>query len=215
MKPSQSRVILCVGDSTTAGTPEFFSPRERPPYGIGNPESQYAYWIHQRKPEWELLNRGVRGQRTDQMLRRFSWDAEGLKLDAVIILGGVNDLHQDKDLKGIQNNLSDLFKRAQEVSPRVLACTLLPLNMFEDFRKEKILELNRWIEAAAKEIKIGFCDTYAALEDPLRAGYLVSSPDEIHPDVKGYRLMGERILQSILSFWPEMDIRIPSTKEKS
>jgi hypothetical protein len=34
-----------LGDSTTAGQPQFLSPLEAPPAGRENPESQYAYWM--------------------------------------------------------------------------------------------------------------------------------------------------------------------------
>src|SRR2546427_9803793 len=44
--------IVGLGDSTTAGTPGFKSPIEAPPDGAGNPESQYAYWLMQMRPQW-------------------------------------------------------------------------------------------------------------------------------------------------------------------
>ena len=63
--------ILALGDSTTAGTPEFRSPVEVPPHGEGNVQSQYIYWMMKAHPEWTVLNRGVNGERTDQILNRF------------------------------------------------------------------------------------------------------------------------------------------------
>jgi lysophospholipase L1-like esterase len=62
--------IVALGDSTTAGTPGFRSPIEAPPDGSGNVESQYAYWLTQAHPEWEILNRGVNGERTDPRATR-------------------------------------------------------------------------------------------------------------------------------------------------
>jgi lysophospholipase L1-like esterase len=66
--------IVALGDSTTAGTPGFLSPLEVPPDGSGNPESQYTYWIRKMHPDWIILNRGVNGQRTDEILARFNRD---------------------------------------------------------------------------------------------------------------------------------------------
>jgi len=66
--------IVGVGDSTTSGAPEFLSPLESPPDGSGNRESQYTYWIMKAHPEWEVLNRGVNGQRSDEILARFNRD---------------------------------------------------------------------------------------------------------------------------------------------
>ena len=48
---TQTKVrIVAMGDSTTAGTPAFKSPREAPPTGSGDETSQYAYWLMQAHP---------------------------------------------------------------------------------------------------------------------------------------------------------------------
>ena len=49
--PSQTKTrIVAMGDSTTAGTPAFKSPREAPPKGSGDETSQYAYWLMKAHP---------------------------------------------------------------------------------------------------------------------------------------------------------------------
>ena len=67
--------IVALGDSTTAGTPSFKSPIEAPPNGSGNVESQYAHWLMQMHPDWQVLNRGINGERADQIGARFARDA--------------------------------------------------------------------------------------------------------------------------------------------
>ena len=66
--------IVAIGDSTTAGTPGFKSPIEMPPEGQGDATSQFAYWLMQAHPEWTVLNRGVNGERSDQIRARFERD---------------------------------------------------------------------------------------------------------------------------------------------
>lgn len=66
--------IVGIGDSTTAGTPGFLSPLEAPPNGFGNPRSQYAFWMMEGHPEWSVLNKGINGQRSDEVLARFDRD---------------------------------------------------------------------------------------------------------------------------------------------
>jgi acyl-CoA thioesterase-1 len=199
--------IVGLGDSTTAGTPGFFSPRERPPDGHGNVQSQYAYWIQQRHPEWQILNRGVRGSRTDQILRRFSGDVPPQQPDMVIILGGVNDIHQDKELTSIQHNLTQLYDLSLKEKAKVMACTILPLDILREDQKEKIREMNRWIRETAKTKGLLFCDTHAALEDPARPGFLKATPDEIHPDVEGYKRMGEAIAAILEKDFSDIETR--------
>ena len=60
--------IVAMGDSTTAGTPGWKSRVEAPPDGAGDETSQYAYWLMQAHPEWDVVNQGVNGERSDQIL---------------------------------------------------------------------------------------------------------------------------------------------------
>src|SRR5918998_213695 len=89
-KPVNSRSdplrIVALGDSTTAGTPGFLSPLEAPPAGRGEASSQYAWWLMQARPHWEVLNRGINGERTDQIRARFDRDVLGAAPDAVVII---------------------------------------------------------------------------------------------------------------------------------
>src|SRR5437870_2886142 len=72
--PKLMITIVALGDSTTAGTPGFKSPIEAPPNGSGDIESQYAYWLSSTHPNWEVMNRGVNGERSDQIRKRFGRD---------------------------------------------------------------------------------------------------------------------------------------------
>ena len=97
--------IVGLGDSTTAGTPAFASPLEAPPRGAGNPESQYTYWMMKARPGWTVLNRGVNGERADQIRARFARDVEAAKPKAVIILAGVNDAYQGRPAEETEADL--------------------------------------------------------------------------------------------------------------
>lgn len=190
---SKTLTIVGLGDSTTAGTPGYFSPREAPPSGRGNPESQYAYWIEKKHPDWSVLNRGVRGQRTDQILERFEYDVLNQHPDAVIILAGVNDIHQGYPTAHVLQNLEKLYTLSQTNGIKVIACTILPYNLADGEAAWRIEEVNAWIAKYAKEHGLIFCDTNKAVSDPKNPGKLAASPDDIHPDVEGYRKMAEAI----------------------
>src|SRR5690348_6219256 len=90
-------LMVGIGDSTTAGTPFFLSPLESPPNGQGDEQGQYAYWIMQKRPHWQVLNYGIRGETTAQIRARFK-DALAQHPRCVIILAGVNDINQGKSL---------------------------------------------------------------------------------------------------------------------
>ena len=86
-----------MGDSTTAGTPGWKSPVEAPPNGEGDERSQYAYWLMRAHSNWLVLNRGVNGERSDQILARFDRHVMEAKPAAVVIIAGVNDIYQGRD----------------------------------------------------------------------------------------------------------------------
>src|SRR6266545_5112304 len=92
MSHASGTTIVALGDSTTAGTPGFMSPIESPPDGAGNVESQYAHWLMQAHADWRVLNRGVNGERSDQIRARFERDVLRARPDAVVIVAGVNDV---------------------------------------------------------------------------------------------------------------------------
>jgi lysophospholipase L1-like esterase len=114
-------VIVALGDSTTAGTPAFKSPIEAPPNGSGDIRSQFAYWLMRRHPEWRVLNRGVNGERTDQIAARFDRDVLANHPRAVIIIAGVNDVYQGRSAEAVQQQLRALYDRAALATIPVIA----------------------------------------------------------------------------------------------
>ncbi len=190
--------IVGLGDSTTAGTPGFLSPLEAPPNGRGNPESQYAHWMMKAHPEWIVLNRGINGQRSDEILARFQRDVIEEAPDYVIILAGVNDIYQGMLLDAIKRNLLDMYQQAIKANILPVAATVLPYNTASLPESEAIRELNHWVqETAAGHLGFLFCDTNKAVANPTNPDRLRSSPDGLHPDVSGYRRMGEALAQTI------------------
>src|SRR5476651_327843 len=105
--------IVALGDSTTAGTPAFKSPIEAPPNGAGNVQSQYSYWLMQAHPDWRVLNRGVNGERTDQIRARFTRDAAAAKPELVVIVAGVNDVYQGRSVASAERELELMYDAAR------------------------------------------------------------------------------------------------------
>jgi lysophospholipase L1-like esterase len=194
-------VIVALGDSTTAGTPAFQSPIEAPPNGAGNHESQFAYWLMQRHPGWTVLNRGVNGERTDQIAARFERDVVAAKPAVVVILAGVNDVYQGRAVSFVTGQLRQMYDRAAAAGIPVVACSIVPYDTATDEQNAKMREINAWIAAeAARDPRIEFADTRAAAAAPGRPDRLSGSPDGLHPDVAGYRKMAEA-LETAIGKW--------------
>jgi lysophospholipase L1-like esterase len=183
-------VVVAIGDSTTAGTPAFRSPLEAPPDGAGNVESQYAYWLSRSHPDWRVLNRGVNGERSDQIRARFERDALRARPSVIVIVAGVNDVYQGRDAASVERELEAMYDAARTARVPVVAGTIIPFNTATSDQNARMRAVNDWIRAyTAAHADVLFCDTRAAVAQPGNPDRLVSSPDNLHPSPDGYRLM--------------------------
>jgi acyl-CoA thioesterase-1 len=189
--------IVGLGDSTTAGTPGFLSPLESPPSGAGDKKSQYAYWLMKEHRDWEVLNRGINGERSDQILERFPRDVIREEPAIVVILAGVNDIYQGFEAEFTTGNLSRMFSKSLEAGIVPVSCSILPYNTMG--KRERVLrnKLNVWLESESRRIKIPFSDTAAATSAPGNGDRLAGSPDGLHPDVAGYKRMAAAVGRTI------------------
>jgi lysophospholipase L1-like esterase len=195
--------IVGLGDSTTAGTPGFLSPIESPPDGSGDERSQYAWWLMQARPDWRVLNRGVNGERSDQIRSRFERDVLAVRPDIVVIVAGVNDIYQGRPASNVQRELEAMYEAATLAGIRVVAGTILPYNTATADQNARMQAVNEWIRTrAARDPATAFCDTRAAVAAAGDRDRLASSPDDLHPSPEGYKAMAaalEPAIESLLT----------------
>jgi acyl-CoA thioesterase-1 len=191
--------IVALGDSTTAGTPAFKSPIEAPPNGSGNVESQYAHWLMQAHRDWQVLNRGVNGERSDQIRARFARDAAAAKPAVVVIIAGVNDVYQGRSAASVEHELEAIYDAARAANITVVAGSIIPYNVATPDQNARMHAINDWIRAyaASHATRVVFCDTRAAVAAPGQPDRLLSSPDDLHPTPDGYRRMANALEPAI------------------
>ena len=188
------RLIVAMGDSTTAGTPGWKSRIEAPPAGAGDQTSQYAWWLMQDEPDWEVLNHGVNGERSDQISARFERDVVDHKPWAVVIIAGVNDVYQGRDAAHVIEWLGAMYERAAAERIGVVAGSIVPYNTATADQNSRMRQINDWIrKRAGEDENITFVDTRAAVADAADPDRLFDSPDDLHPSAEGYRRMAETI----------------------
>jgi lysophospholipase L1-like esterase len=186
--------IIALGDSTTAGTPAFLSPLEAPPNGRGDVTSQYVYWLMKSEPQWEVLNRGVNGERSDQIAARVARDVIDQSPAAVIIIAGVNDVYQGRTADHVTGQLRTMYDRAAHAGIRVVAGSIVPYNTATADQNDRMRRINAWIrEQERSDPAIAFVDTRAAVAAAGNPDRLADSPDELHPSPRGYRQMADAI----------------------
>ena len=192
-----------MGDSTTAGTPGWQSRIETPPEGAGAETSPYGWWLMQTHPEWAVINQGVNGERSDQILARFGRDVLEQRPELVVIIAGVNDVYQGRPTAHVIEQLAAMYAQARGAGIPVVAGTIIPYDTATVEQNARMREINAWIrQAAAGDPAIAFADTRsaaAAADDPDR---LFESPDGLHPSPAGYLKMAEAIrpvIESLLA----------------
>lgn len=197
--------IVALGDSTTAGTPGFLSPVEAPPSGRGDVTSQYAWWLMRARPDWEVLNRGVNGERSDQIRARFARDVLDAAPRIVVVIAGVNDVYQGRSAAHVIEQLRGMYASAAEAGIHVVAGSIIPFNTATPDQNARMREVNGWIRSRAEaDPHIGFADTRLAVAAAGNRDLLASSPDELHPSADGYRQMAEALLP-VLDLYIRLD----------
>jgi acyl-CoA thioesterase-1 len=197
--PPERIRIVAMGDSTTAGTPAFRSPREAPPNGAGDATSQYAYWLMRAHPDWDVINQGINGERSDQIAARFDEDVIAKHPAVVVIIAGVNDVYQGRMAIDVERQLADMYSRAYKAHIIVVGGTILPYNTATADQNARMRDINAWIRMRSEDAQAGivFADTRPAVAAPDNPDLLASSPEGLHPDAGGYRKMADALAPAI------------------
>jgi acyl-CoA thioesterase I len=192
--------IAAYGDSTTAGTPGFQSPIEAPPNGAGNVESQFAYWLMRARPEWNVMNRGVNGERAGEIAVRFANGIREARPDVAIVMAGVNDIYQGRSAESLQIELQAMYAAAHAARIPIVAATILPYNTASPDANERMHTVNAWIAAYTAEhpFEMAMADTRSAVAAPDDPDRLLSSPDGLHPSPAGYRRIAQVLEPAIV-----------------
>jgi len=150
------------------------------------------------------LNRGISGQVTSQMLIRFRPDVIRLQPKIVVILAGTNDIAQNQgpiSIDKIAGNIFSMIELAKANNIKVVLCSTLPSNSYSwhpDIKPaEKIVKLNVMLKEYAKENKITYIDLYSLMVDKNKGMRKDLGKDTVHPNKKGYKIMGGEIDKAI------------------
>jgi lysophospholipase L1-like esterase len=188
--------VAAIGDSITAGYPGYDPHRDlRKQLGLGDdPVSQWEYWAQKEHPDLEFRNCGGRGERTDEIARRFEDCVTGA--DAVVIQGGINDLAAGVPPQAVLANLRGMVRAASEENLDIAVADVLPYGPAPE-ADGVIDELNRRIGAMARGAGATVLPFHQVLEDPDHPGVMTPewTADGIHPSVEGYQRLGELAFQ--------------------
>jgi lysophospholipase L1-like esterase len=174
LPPATARRIVMIGDSITEGW------KETDPSFFGN----------------DVLDRGISGQTTSQMLVRFRRDVLDLHPAVVHIMAGTNDIAGNSgpvtyDI--VQGNLESMVEQAKSHGIRVVLAAIPPAAKFswvpEIQPVEAIRTLNAWLHAYAEREHLVWVD-YGTVLDDGRGGIRPQYADDgVHANAAGYAAM--------------------------
>ena len=146
----------------------------------------------------QILNRGVNGNLTSDMLLRFRWDVLNAHPTHVIILGGTNDLGWELPVDEIFTNLTDMYTQACEHNITPICCAV-PSILGWDAGIPPRIQLNAQIQRYCQKKHLQFVDLFTQTCDPqtkrLRAEY---TSDGLHFNVLGYQKMADAIYYDVI-----------------
>lgn len=172
--------------------------------------------------EHAVINAGIGGNNTDDLLKRLDADCLQHTPSLTILMIGTNDMNSRKyiPLQQYQTNLVTIVKKIKEVGSKLLLLTIPPAYepyLFErhpkDFynpegyqaRKDAV---NRGIYEIAKKEMVGYLDIHHIFDKVGEVGLTAQSliknelnngiKDGIHPTPDGYRVMAVAIYEYLI-----------------
>ncbi|MFC3799422.1 GDSL-type esterase/lipase family protein [Cohnella sp. GCM10012308] len=161
-----------------------------------------------------IVNRGIGGDISSHVLRRFDADVVQLKPKHVVIKIGVNNFWAmdgwtagdrktaEQIVPGLVGDIEEMVKKAKENDIIPIICSILPTDMpqsgHNDQRNAGIRSANEKLRIAAAERGAIFVDYHSRMADEdglrLREGL---ADDGLHPHVLGYDIMADALRETL------------------
>jgi lysophospholipase L1-like esterase len=163
-----------------------------------------------------IFNRGISGDMTEFLLRRFEADVVQLKPKHAILKIGINNtwimddyIGNKKAVENLKNSMFKNIKAAVELGVnsniKMIVCSMLPTNLPAKTnnreRNELVVELNKQLKTLTEEKNLIYVDYHSKMtaEDgiTLRNGL---ADDGLHPHVKGYDVMAKILRETLVQY---------------
>lgn len=199
---SRPVVYAALGDSTVAGA------------GASSPEKHYVGLLFARLralyPQAKLMNLGVGGATSADVVRGQLQRAVALKPDLVTLSIGPNDITQGSDVQSYERNLETIFRTLSTQTHAVVVVNLLPdlavaprLSPEAKVAAGRItVQFNEALRRKARQYGVEVVDLYTVSQQEVPTHPEYVSSDQYHPSDVGYARWAELT-------WPVIEAKIP------
>lgn len=170
--------IVCLGDSLTYGFPY-------------DEEVSWAADIN-KIFGIETLNKGINGDTTHDMLRRFGADVLQHNPTHVAIMGGTNDAYVGESLKNTKNNILRMIELAKTQEIQTILALMPPV---ADSSEKSLISIRNLIKEICIQEQLSLLDFYNIF---LTDEGVINNElfcDDCHPNLAGYQVMARAAVE--------------------
>ena len=154
-----------------------------------------------------MVNRGVRGYKTDLLRMYLDAHVFGTAVDQIFLLIGTNDIGKEMPQKETLDNVEAVLQAIMRDFPltKINLISVLPVSQEERYKQkvyvrtnEKIQALNQaYQELAQAYHQVSYVDVYSSLLD--EEGQLAEAytTDGLHLSVAGYRILAQALQETL------------------
>ncbi len=156
-------------------------------------------WV--KRLDRPIVNLGISGERTADLLKRVEREAKENKASSIIVAIGVNDTYNEiapaTPMEKFRENIAKLIKISKGATDKIAFIGLFPVGKeMEEYScdNDRVQLYNNVIKEECKKSKVLFIDVFAEF---IKKDYEKLLDDGLHPNSYGHRAIAE-FIQPIL-----------------
>ena len=211
-------ILVCIGDSITAGSP-FYKSTTTPPTLAEDIYSWVAYI--RGKLGRTVVNKGIGGQTSAELLARFDTDVIAQKPTHCIIECGINDCVQPEKLQTLEQTQANIIQmvtkcRTAGIVPLIMVPTPTRASVLGGTANAGIDAIRAWEYTYAASEGITLIDAYNQFIHATAGTIITSmlSEDLLHPSADGYVRLGQETLRILQNLLPDLVGNHPVNADK-
>lgn len=154
-----------------------------------------------------MVNRGVRGYRTDLLRTHLDAHIFGTAVDQIFLLIGTNDIGKEIPQKETLDNVEAVLQAIMRDFPltKINLISVLPVSQEERYKQKVSIRSNEKIQAlnqAYRELaqvyhQVGYVDVYSSLLDEVGQLAEAYTTDGLHLSVAGYCILAQALQEIV------------------